>query len=424
MQYWTSETDQAVVKFNFASSQEERDAIYSSSLHHPCSKIVENVLNTFRNVDYCGRDHETLKQEALGFLVKQMPYFSPEKGKGFTFATIVTKRYFIKQNESAYNESLLHVLLEEDNDEENGSGAILSTEQPNIDWQEFYRGFFGWWEQYLPSVIGRHQHVAKGIIDEFKNGDRDKKKPLYGDVKRQLEVDGPLICRVVVMMKPYVQGLLQSYTNDGTFQVFGLTYTGSVFHNSEPLPHISHSSYARSSPEQIQELKQLYATGKYSMKRLSRELRMPYSTVHRHLTGNTWVKKGHARGENNKNSKLTAEQVQSIRKEYQETPISPNGLAKKYGVSHPTIKRILKGTAWRHLDHSPLIGTKPQKHAKKLTAEKARELFSKYWAGSDSSNLLAEYGIARTTVENIARGKIWKSATADLRRDSQLKLIK
>jgi flavin-binding protein dodecin len=53
-------------------------------------------------------------------------------------------------------------------------------------------------------------------------------------------------------------------------------------------------------------------------------------------------------GENNGHSKLTASQVREILQH----PITCNrsALARKYGVSHPTITRIIKREIWKHVD--------------------------------------------------------------------------
>lgn len=50
------------------------------------------------------------------------------------------------------------------------------------------------------------------------------------------------------------------------------------------------------------------------------------------------------------NSKLTADQVRSIRNEYKKGKISYDKLGKKYGVSGTAIAHIIKGLTYKHID--------------------------------------------------------------------------
>ncbi len=56
-----------------------------------------------------------------------------------------------------------------------------------------------------------------------------------------------------------------------------------------------------------------------------------------------------AKGETNGRAKLTAEQVAEIRNSYvpRKYGHGSHALAKKYGVSKPTIRAILNGEAWK-----------------------------------------------------------------------------
>ena len=55
------------------------------------------------------------------------------------------------------------------------------------------------------------------------------------------------------------------------------------------------------------------------------------------------------RGEQHHNSKLSKEQVVSIRKEYKNDGVSQDKLAVKYNVGQPQIGRIIRGERWGHI---------------------------------------------------------------------------
>ena len=55
------------------------------------------------------------------------------------------------------------------------------------------------------------------------------------------------------------------------------------------------------------------------------------------------------RGEQHARARLTAGTVQEIKERYAVGGISKRGLAKAYGVSEMTIRRVLLGVSWTHL---------------------------------------------------------------------------
>ena len=55
------------------------------------------------------------------------------------------------------------------------------------------------------------------------------------------------------------------------------------------------------------------------------------------------------RGEQTHNAKLTEDMIKSIRKEYIPQFVSARVLAKRYNVSIPTIKDILRRRSWKHV---------------------------------------------------------------------------
>jgi hypothetical protein len=62
-----------------------------------------------------------------------------------------------------------------------------------------------------------------------------------------------------------------------------------------------------------------------------------------------------ARGEGSPNSKLTADDVRAIRAAYaartpRDPQRGPSALARRYGVSRQTIKLIVAGRAWKHVE--------------------------------------------------------------------------
>lgn len=212
--YWTADTDKQLSLYNTAKTQEERDSIYAASLHYPCSKIVENVLNRFKNVGYC--DTESLRDDALGFLVKQLRYFNPEKGSGFTLATITVKRYLMMQNQSGYKRHLTNTELNDEMLDVPSGSSVLD--------DEFFTGFRLWWDKHLTNVFSnfRSQAVARLIIDGMFSTDNLRKNDFYRWVRSQCKDHSPVVGRTITRMKPYVSGLIQNYIQTGKIEYNGM----------------------------------------------------------------------------------------------------------------------------------------------------------------------------------------------------------
>ncbi len=70
------------------------------------------------------------------------------------------------------------------------------------------------------------------------------------------------------------------------------------------------------------------------------------NTIHaRDVLGHEYGRKGEASG----TSKLTTQEVLQIRQLRETTDLSLEKLAKRFGVSHPTIANIIKRKTWKHI---------------------------------------------------------------------------
>ena len=67
-------------------------------------------------------------------------------------------------------------------------------------------------------------------------------------------------------------------------------------------------------------------------------------------TGDMLVRERYLKGEQKKHAKLNNQKVKEIREAYYSGAITDKKqLGRKYGVTHSTIRRIVRRTTWRHL---------------------------------------------------------------------------
>ncbi len=109
-------------------------------------------------------------------------------------------------------------------------------------------------------------------------------------------------------------------------------------------------------------------------------------------------------------TKLTSEEVKEIKYLYHTQLLSQSAIAIRYGVSSANIGCIIRGESWVH---------ERVKHFK-LTYEQADEICALYATGLHSMDAIgAMYGVGRTTIRDIIKGKRMKPENDPRRKEHQ-----
>lgn len=101
--YFTKETENAIVRYNNESNPEIRSNIYRDEIHYPFFKLTENIIHTFKFY-YTEVDNiEHLQHEVITFLLTKMHLFNPEKGaKAYSYFGTIVKNWLIIYNTKNY----------------------------------------------------------------------------------------------------------------------------------------------------------------------------------------------------------------------------------------------------------------------------------------------------------------------------------
>ena len=108
-------------------------------------------------------------------------------------------------------------------------------------------------------------------------------------------------------------------------------------------------------------------------------------------------------------SKLKVEGVVRIKNLYKTGKHSMRGLSREYGVSLQTIRSVLRGESWLG------IGCDVSKMAKrgwdpaKLTEDQVSEIRELLEVGVPLTEIAQRYGVSRRTIYGIREGETWKS---------------
>ena len=100
--YFTSETEEAILRYRAASNQAIANQIYNKEIHYAFYKLAENIIHTFKFY-YTEVDNiEDLKFEVISFLLQKLHLYDQSKGKAYSYFGTIAKRYLIIYNQKNY----------------------------------------------------------------------------------------------------------------------------------------------------------------------------------------------------------------------------------------------------------------------------------------------------------------------------------
>jgi len=102
--YFTQDTEDAIVLYNNTDDSEVRSNIYRERIHYAFFKLTENIIHTFKFY-YTEEDNlEDLQHEVITFLLTKIHLFDPTRGaKAYSYFGTIVKRYLILSNQKFYS---------------------------------------------------------------------------------------------------------------------------------------------------------------------------------------------------------------------------------------------------------------------------------------------------------------------------------
>ena len=163
--YWTDETQQAIIAYNKEEDELLREKIFRDHVYKPLDKMAENIINRFK-FPYMDGSFEDIKSEVISYLILKLPNFTEDKGKSFSYFSVVAKNYLILQNNKKYKEEKRTVYLTDKTDE---SYAIQDTliVDPSDTYHEserveFIKLFVKYWDGNLHQIFPKNKDLEIG----------------------------------------------------------------------------------------------------------------------------------------------------------------------------------------------------------------------------------------------------------------------
>jgi hypothetical protein len=223
--YFTKDTEDAIVEYNYSTDFEERNRIYNERIHYAFFKLTENIIHTFKFY-YTEVDNiEDLQHEVITFLLSKIHLFDQSKGaKAFSYFGTIAKRYLILSNQKNYKkrvETSPVASIEEDEKFSYQLDDTKSVVESNL--SKFMDEYINYCTDNIFELFPKDSdaRVADAILEVFRKRDSldvFNKKALYIYIREMIDVKTPKITKIAdqlydIFKKKYVFYLEHGYTN-------------------------------------------------------------------------------------------------------------------------------------------------------------------------------------------------------------------
>ena len=227
--YFGTPVQNAIIRYNENSNPVIKNRIYKEHIAFAFNKLAENLIHTFKfyYFDYSFKD---VKDEVVSFLVMQMPKYRPDKGRAFSYFSVVGKNYLILNNNNNYKKMKSQddiSVLDFNRDVQGESTTGEVTEY----YGEFVEQMLEYWENNITNIFKRQKDilVADSVLEIFRrrqNIENFNKKALYIMIREMTNSNTQHITRVINQMKNYYYNMIEEFSTTGNIDT---TNTGSIF---------------------------------------------------------------------------------------------------------------------------------------------------------------------------------------------------
>lgn len=228
--YFTADTESAIIAYNKSIDPLERELLFRSKIHGPLDKLAENVINRFK-FPYMEGTFDEIKSEVVSFLVLNLHKFTENKGKAFSYLSVIAKNYLILHNSNSYKEDKRFLYLSDYAEDAFPNEEVLLVEQDSVlagamdttgevDNKEFLILLSDYLELNINRLFKkqRDREIAYAVVSLLDNADRIEifnKKALYMMIREITNYKTSHITKVINKLRPIVVELLLEYKTYG-----------------------------------------------------------------------------------------------------------------------------------------------------------------------------------------------------------------
>lgn len=217
--YFTADTDKAIVAFNNTPDPETRNKIFTDHIYHPFYKLVENIIHTFKFYYTDVDTIEDLKHELISMLMhEKIHYFDPTRGaKAYSYFGTIVKRHLIVYNKQNYK--LLQQRAPTDGLENREVHPTGIEDDQTVTLSLIVDVFVDSCEDRIEELFPKEQdqNTANAILTLFKTRkslELFNKKALYILIREMTGVDTLNITKVVNILKKEFYTIYHEYADE------------------------------------------------------------------------------------------------------------------------------------------------------------------------------------------------------------------
>tara|TARA_R110002153_G_scaffold233313_1_gene386701 strand:+ start:138 stop:908 length:771 start_codon:yes stop_codon:yes gene_type:complete len=227
--YFGTPVQDAIIRYNESSNPAIKNRIYGEHIHAAFEKMAENLIHTFKFY-YFDYPFEEVKAEVVSFLVMQMPKYQADKGRAFSYFSVVGKNYLILNNNNNYKKMKIHDQIDRLDYKRNVHSENVDEAVGEFN-SEFVIQMLEYWDNNITNIFSRQKDilVADSVLEIFRrrtNIENFNKKALYIMIREMTGSNTQHITRVVNQMKKYYFNMLEEFSSSGQIDT---SNTGSIF---------------------------------------------------------------------------------------------------------------------------------------------------------------------------------------------------
>jgi hypothetical protein len=234
--YFTQDTEDAIVSYNLSNDPIEKSKIYDEKIHYAFFKLTQTIIHTFKFYHTEVENIEDLQHEIIIFLLSKIHKFDPSNGaKAYSYFGTIVKRWLILYNQKNYSKKINSSpieTLEEDNsysytiDENNSPSDILSHNDKIALFMDLYIEYCSdnIYKLFPPKINSKGEindfdaKIADAVLELFRKRDYIQvfnKKALYIYIKEIIDVKTPKITKIADKLYNIFKRNYISYLENG-----------------------------------------------------------------------------------------------------------------------------------------------------------------------------------------------------------------
>ena len=200
--YFTQDTENAIVKYNNEPDSKIRSTIYQNEIHFPFFKLTQNIIHTFKFYHTEVENLEHLQHEIIVFCLSKFHLFDPTRGaKAYSYFGTIVKRWLILYNTKNYSKKIKKVEVDVLMGEKSTHTYSMNDDPQNTELSKYIDIFTDHVTENIYELFPKKNdaQIADAILELFRKRESIEvfnKKALYIYIREIIDVKTPKITKI------------------------------------------------------------------------------------------------------------------------------------------------------------------------------------------------------------------------------------